>query len=64
MVNLRGVSETGAVFLVPTYLFLGCMLIELGVGVGKVFASGGHPTAVVKPPAAKAAAAFSAWLID
>lgn len=63
IVNLRGVSETGAVFLVPTYLFLVCMLIELSVGIAKSFAHGGHPMPLVKPPAAPAAGVFSAWLL-
>ena len=29
IVNLRGVRETGAVFIVPTYLFVGTMLVTL-----------------------------------
>lgn len=63
IVNLRGVSETGAAFLAPTYLFLACMAIALGLGLAKMAVSGGHPIPVVKPPAAKATAAFSLWLL-
>ncbi len=63
LVNLRGVSETGAVFLVPTYLFLVCMGIALAVGIAKTIGSGGHPVPVVHPPAAHAVAVFSAWLL-
>ena len=63
LVNLRGVSETGGVFLFPTYLFLGCMAIVLVLGIAKTVASGGHPTPVVKPPLIKATAAFSIWLL-
>jgi amino acid transporter len=44
LVNLRGVSETGRVFLFPTYLFLGCMAIVLVLGIAKTIASAGHPT--------------------
>ncbi len=63
LVNLRGVSETGAVFLVPTYLFLICMTLALGIGIAKTLASGGHPVPVIKPPVLPATAGFSAWLI-
>lgn len=63
VVNLRGVSETGAVFLIPTYLFLGCMAIALGLGLVKTIASGGHPAPVIKPPVAQAAGAVSLWLL-
>ena len=40
LVNLRGVSETGAVFLIPTYLFLFCMGVTLAIGLAKTFAAG------------------------
>src|SRR6202048_1388875 len=35
IVNLRGVHETGAVFLFPTYLFVGTLFITLGLGIVK-----------------------------
>src|SRR4051794_26712195 len=57
LVNLRGVSETGGVFLLPTYLFLGCMGVVLVLGIAKTVASGGHPSPVARPPAVKATAA-------
>jgi amino acid transporter len=63
LVNLRGVSETGGIFLVPTYLFLLCMVIGILVGLWKTIAGGGHPVSIVKPPMAHATAAFSAWLL-
>lgn len=63
IVNLRGVSETGGIFLFPTYLFLACMAIALMLGLAKTIASGGHPKPVIKLPAAHATAAFSAWLL-
>ena len=43
LVNLRGLRESGGVFMVPTYLFIGCLLVMLGVGVVKALAAGGHP---------------------
>ena len=64
LVNLRGVSEAGGVFLIPTYLFLACMGVVLTSGLIKTVASGGHPHAVVRPPTSHAAAAaFSIWLL-
>jgi amino acid transporter len=63
VVNLRGVGETGAAFLIPTYLFLVCMAVVLGVGLFRTFAAHGHPSPVVRPPAAHATAAFGIWLL-
>ena len=33
VVNLRGVRESGKVFAIPTYMFIGTILLMLGVGV-------------------------------
>jgi amino acid transporter len=64
LVNLRGVRETGVVFLVPTYLFVGTLLIAIAIGVVKTLANGGHPAPVVTlPPAPPAVAAVSVWLL-
>jgi amino acid transporter len=64
IVNLRGVKEAGAVFMIPTYLFVGTLLIAILIGVFRAFAAGGHPTPVVAPPAIPAAtAAVGAWLL-
>jgi amino acid transporter len=50
ILNLRGVREAGTVFAVPTYLFVGTLLITIVAGLLRVLFSGGHPTAVVAPP--------------
>lgn len=64
LVNLRGVGESGSVFLFPTYLFLGCMFVTIGLGIVKTIANGGHPSAIVPPPVPHAAVgAASAWLL-
>jgi amino acid transporter len=64
IVNLRGVRETGTVFMLPTYLFTGTLLITLGIGIFKMLASGGHPVAVETPPPLQGAtAAVGAWLV-
>jgi len=64
LVNLRGVRETGALFMIPTYLFAGTLLITLVIGITKALASGGHPTPVVPPPPFPVATVgLSAWLL-
>jgi amino acid transporter len=64
IVNLRGVREAGGVFMVPTYLFVVCLLGLIALGVWNVVAAGGHPRPVIAPPAMPAAAAgLSTWLI-
>ena len=64
IVNLRGVRETGAVFIFPTYLFVGSLVITLALGLFKTLASGGHPVPVVPPPPLHPqTAAVSAWLL-
>ncbi len=63
-VNLRGVQQTGGVFLVPTYLFIACLLGAIAIGVVKMLATGGHPVPVIEPPKLQhATAAVSAWLL-
>jgi amino acid transporter len=64
LVNLRGPSEAGAIFLVPTYLFIACLLGAIAWGIFKTLNAGGHPAPVVDPPKLKAATeALSAWII-
>jgi amino acid transporter len=64
IVNLRGMKEAGAVFMIPTYLFLGTLLIAIAIGLVKTLLSGGHPMPVAAPPKIPAAAAtVGAWLL-
>ena len=63
-VNLRGVRESGGIFMIPTYLFIACLLGMIAVGVFKVVAAGGHPAPVVAPmKLMSATAGVSAWLL-
>src|SRR5579884_1485712 len=50
LINLRGVREAGLIFMAPTYLFVGSLLITIIIGVVKTLAAGGHPVAVVTLP--------------
>ena len=50
IVNLRGVRESGVVFMLPTILFVGTLLTTIAVGTYRAIASGGHPVPVLAPP--------------
>jgi amino acid transporter len=64
IVNLRGISASGGIFLVPTYLFIASLLGMIAIGVIKTLASGGHPHPVVPPPQLGAATeAVTLWLL-
>ncbi|MGD0446154.1 MAG: APC family permease [Edaphobacter sp.] len=55
IVNMRGVRDTGAVFMAPTFLFVGTLLAVVAVGVYRTVMSGGHPVPVTAPPVASPA---------
>jgi len=64
IVNLRGVQETGGVFLLPTYVFIACLLGLIGVGLVQTLLAGGHPVPVIAPPKlAGVTGSVSAWLL-
>src|SRR5579863_4054579 len=66
IVNLRGVREAGVIFMIPTYAFLGSLLVAILIGVTKSVFAAGHPIPVVAPPASVAgpvSAAVSLWLL-
>jgi amino acid transporter len=64
LINMRGVKDTGAAFLLPTYLFLGTLLLVLAVGTVRALASGGHPVPIVMPPKLPATVSLlSVWLL-
>jgi amino acid transporter len=50
LVNLRGVREAGLIFMAPTYLFVGCLIVTIILGIVKTLAAGGHPGSAVPLP--------------
>ena len=52
LVNLRGVKDTGAAFILPTFLFVSTLLALIVVGMWKTVLAGGHPMAVAPVPPA------------
>ena len=64
IMNLRGVKDAGVAFMIPTYLFVGTLLIMIIVGVIRMALSGGHPVPVAAlPPPAPVTATVTYWLL-
>ncbi|MGA3178124.1 MAG: APC family permease [Candidatus Acidiferrum sp.] len=63
IVNLRGVRDAGLAFALPTYLFVGTLLITIVAGVLRVLLSGGHPTPAAPLPAPPMTQAVTYWLL-
>ncbi len=64
LVNLRGVRESGVVFMLPTYAFVVTLVITIAVGTVRSVLSGGHPVPVVAPPVVPAATQVAGlWLL-
>jgi amino acid transporter len=49
--NLRGVRESGLLFMLPTYVFIICLGGTVVLGIIEVVLTHGHPHPVVAPPA-------------
>ncbi len=64
-VNLRGVKESGFVFMLPTFLFVGTLLATVIVGIVHSVATHGHPIPVAAPPPALPATMkyLTIWLL-
>ncbi len=64
VVNLRGAREAGAIFALPTYLFVLSLGGVLVYGIIQAIGHGGHPHPVLAPPAIpKQVEAVSLWLL-
>ena len=65
IVNMRGVKDTGAAFILPTFLFVGTLLALIAVGMGKTVLTGGHPVPVapVPPPLPATMGALGTWML-
>ncbi len=51
LVNLRGVRESGGVFVIPTYIFIGSLGVLLAWGLFQMTLGGGVPSVAQPPPA-------------
>jgi amino acid transporter len=64
VLNLRGLREAGIAFMIPTYLFVGTLLIMIAGGLLRVALSGGHPQPVTLLPApGPVTATVTYWLL-
>jgi amino acid transporter len=64
IINMRGVHDTGVVFMIPTYLFTATLLIVIAVGGWQVVHAAGHPQPVTPMPAMPpVTAALTWWLL-
>lgn len=60
VINLRGIRETGRVFAVPTYWFIGCIGLVIGWGLAAAWGGG---TAAIPAAAPPVLAPLSAFLV-
>jgi amino acid transporter len=64
VLNLRGVKDAGIAFMIPTYMFVGTLLIMIVGGLIRVALSGGHPVpAAPLPIPGPATTAVTYWLL-
>jgi amino acid transporter len=64
IINLRGVKDAGTAFLVPTYLFVGCLLLVIIGGILRTLLGGGHPApASPLPPPPLPVETVTYWLL-
>jgi len=64
IINLRGVKDAGTAFLLPTYMFVGCLGITIVGGVVRTLMAGGHPLPVNPlPPPPMALQGVTYWLL-
>jgi amino acid transporter len=61
IVNMRGVHDTGVVFMIPTYLFTATLLIVIAVGGWQVVHAAGHPAPATPLHTIPAATAMLSW---
>jgi amino acid transporter len=64
IVNLRGARESGALFALPTYAYVGTLLWMIVVGLVHTLHGAGHPHAIVAPPPVPPATeAVGVWML-
>ena len=63
LANLRGTSEAGLLFALPTYVFIVSFIGLVGTGLWQIVLTGGHPHPVIAPPPlSEATGTIGVWL--
>ena len=65
IVNMRGVKDTGAAFIIPTFLFVSTLMVTIAIGVFHVFKAGGAPIPATEMPhpSPQLISTLSLWLL-
>lgn len=63
IVNLRGINDTGALFLLPAYLFVSTLFIVLGIGFWKILVHNGTQVPLTAPKINDAGNALTFWVL-
>lgn len=63
VLNLRGVAESGTIFSIPTYAFVGCMVVLISLGIAEVLGVGFGTHAVERVEPESAAQGLTLFLI-
>jgi amino acid transporter len=64
IINMRGVHDTGVIFMIPTYLFAATLLIVIAFGTWNVLHAAGHPLPATPLPSVPVATEMlSFWLL-
>lgn len=64
IVNLRGIRSAGLIFMLPTYLFIGCLGTTIFGGIVKTLLAHGHPLPVEQlPKITSSSSVATVWLL-
>jgi len=64
ILNLRGIRETGLAFIIPTIIFVGCLVASFLIGLFNTVETGGSPIPIVPPtPFPETMKTISIWLL-
>jgi len=61
IVNLRGIRTAGLLLMVPTYLFVACLVTVVIIGVVKTVLAGGKPIPAATLPAVQTTTTIAGW---
>lgn len=64
ILNLRGIRQTGFMLIVPTLIFVTCIVIAILIGLFNAWQFGGNPHPIIAPPSAPPiTTTVSMWLL-